>query len=210
MKQFSFNNTLGLLVLFICSLIVVRVWYTNSMLYVFLGWNIFLAFIPYWISGLLRKTNYPNWMKGIFFGTWLLFFPNALYIITDLIHLKRETIVPVWFDATIIFSSAILGLIVAFISLYRVEEFLRLKLNRNKINIAIPFLLFLGSFGVYLGRFLRWNSWDILQNPIGLISTITNRFIFPLQHLRTCGLTFMLTTLFYLLYLVIKKLPVYI
>jgi uncharacterized membrane protein len=209
-KNLSFNTILFLFFSFIVSLIAIRVFYTNSLLYIFLIWNIFLAFIPYWVSKLLFKKGYNNLLTGVFFIVWLLFFPNALYIITDLIHLQRQTIVPIWFDAIIIFSSALLGLILAFVSLFKVEEFLRLKFNNSKINVAIPLLLFLGSFGVYLGRFLRWNSWDIIQNPFGLISSIVNRFIFPLEHLRTWGLTFMLTGLFYLIYLTIKKLPTYL
>ncbi len=210
MKNLSFNTILFLFFSFIVSLITARVYFTSSLLYSFLVWNIFLAFIPYWLSNLLFKNGYNNYVSISLFVVWLLFFPNALYIITDLIHLQRQTVVPVWFDAIILFSSALLGLILAFVSLFRVEEFLRLKFTSSKINIAIPLLLFLGSFGVYLGRFLRWNSWDIIQNPLGLISSIANRFIFPWEHLRTWGLTFMLTGLFYILYLCIKKLPIYL
>jgi uncharacterized membrane protein len=205
MHKLSFNTILLLFFGFITSLILARVFYTNSLLYIFLIWNIFLAFIPYWVSKCLFKTGYNNYITASLFFVWLLFFPNALYIITDLIHLQRKTNIPIWFDAIIIFSSALLGLIVAFVSLFKVEEFLRLKFSKQKINIAIPILLFLGSFGVYLGRFLRWNSWDIIQNPLGLISSIVNRFIFPFDHLRTWGLTFMLTGLFYLIYLLLVR-----
>ncbi len=210
MHKLSFNTILLLFFGFITSLILARVFYTNTLLYIFLIWNIFLAFIPYWVSKCLFKTGYNNYITASLFFVWLLFFPNALYIITDLIHLQRKTNIPIWFDAIIIFSSALLGLIVAFVSLFKVEEFLRLKFSKQKINIAIPVLLFLGSFGVYLGRFLRWNSWDVIQNPLGLISSIVNRFIFPFDHLRTWGLTFMLIGLFYLIYLVIKKMPTYV
>ncbi len=205
MHKLSFNTILLLFFGFITSLILARVFYTNTLLYIFLIWNIFLAFIPYWVSKCLFKTGYNNYITASLFFVWLLFFPNALYIITDLIHLQRKTNIPIWFDAIIIFSSALLGLIVAFVSLFKVEEFLRLKFSKQKINIAIPVLLFLGSFGVYLGRFLRWNSWDVIQNPLGLISSIVNRFIFPFDHLRTWGLTFMLTGLFYLIYLLLVR-----
>jgi uncharacterized membrane protein len=77
-------------------------------------------------------------------------------------------------------------------------------------HFGIIFILFLASFGVYLGRFLRWNSWDIISNPFGLASSILQRFIFPFNHLQTWGVTVMLTTLFYLLYLTIKKMPGYV
>jgi uncharacterized membrane protein len=177
-------------------------------MYGFLIWNIFLAFVPYWVSKLLIKKGYSNWLSAMLFFTWLLFFPNALYIITDLIHLNRQTKMPGWYDAVIVFSSALLGIVLAFISLFKVEEFLQVKFGNYKTQFLIPVILFLAAFGVYLGRFLRWNSWDIIQNPIGLISSIAQRFIYPFEHLRTWGLTVILFSLFYILYLGIKKLPV--
>jgi uncharacterized membrane protein len=206
MNKLSLNSILFLFFGFIICLIAARAYFTNSLLYVFLIWNIFLAFVPYWISKLFLKNGYNNWLNASLFFVWLLFFPNAFYIITDLIHLQRKTNIPIWYDAIIIFSSATLGLLLAFISLFKVEEFLQLKLGNRKTQIAIPFLLFLAAFGVYLGRFLRWNSWDIIQNPLGLASSIAQRFIFPFEHLRTWGLTIILFSLFYILYLLFASL----
>lgn len=74
----------------------------------------------------------------------------------------------------------------------------------------IILVLFLGSFGVYLGRFLRWNSWDIISNPFELTLSIGRRIISPFDHLQTWMITVILTVLFYLLYSSIKKLPGYI
>jgi uncharacterized membrane protein len=134
----------------------------------------------------------------------LLFFPNALYIITDLIHLDMETSVPKWFDAILLFTSALVGLLMAFVSLLRVEVFLLKKFDNKVVKVVILALLGLGSFGVYLGRFLRWNSWDIIQHPFSLLYQIAERFIFPFQHLRTWGITVVLTAFFILLYTSIK------
>ncbi len=67
--------------------------------------------------------------------------------------------------------------------------------------------LFLGSFGVYIGRFLRWNSWDIVTNPFSLLVEIAKQFAMPFQHYRTWAVTVLLTGLFSLLYFGIKKLP---
>ncbi|WP_462222166.1 DUF1361 domain-containing protein [Ferruginibacter sp.] len=171
-------------------------------------WNIFLAWVPLIISGSFKKiTGSRKWKQLFVFCCWLVFFPNALYIVTDLIHLEQETIVPKWFDAILIFSSSIVGLIMAFVSLFRVHQFLQFHFSSRITERLIVSILFLASFGVYLGRFLRWNSWDIISNPFGLIISIGERFIFPFQHLKTWGITFILTTLFYLLYLIIKKLP---
>jgi uncharacterized membrane protein len=84
---------------------------------------------------------------------WLIFFPNALYLITDLIHLGQATTIPKWFDAVIIFSAAILGLIMAFISLLRVELYLTKQYTKSTVQWMVLMILFVGSFGVYLGRF---------------------------------------------------------
>lgn len=210
MNKLSVNIILYVFAAFIGTLIAARTYFTGSLYYVFLIWNIFLAFIPYWVSHLFVKKGRSNILSTLLFFSWLIFLPNAFYIITDLIHLKKETIVPVWYDVIIIFSSALLGLILAFISLFKTEEFLILKFGEKKTQLIIPVLLFLAAFGVYLGRFLRWNSWDIIQNPLGLVSSITERFIYPFEHLRTWSLTIILFTLFYILYLAIKKLPVYL
>ena len=208
-KSTSVASLLAIFFAFIGLMIAVRIIYSGKLNYLFLVWNLFLAWMPYLIStgfsALHRKSRL--WKKIILLSVWLIFFPNALYIVTDLIHLEQDTNIPKWFDAILIFTSSVVGLIMAFISLFRVESFLLKQFENVTVNRTIPVILFLGSFGVYLGRFLRWNSWDIVQNPMGLATEIGERFIFPLQHTRTWGVTLMLTALFYLLYLSIKKLP---
>ncbi|MGF2413008.1 MAG: DUF1361 domain-containing protein, partial [Ferruginibacter sp.] len=179
--------------------------------FIFLIWNLFLAWIPFTISTFFKMiANADKWKQVIVFSAWLIFFPNALYIVTDLIHLEQETSVPKWYDAVLLFSSSAIGVIMAFVSLLQVERYLAHKFNRTVVQVIVFSILFLGSFGVYLGRFLRWNSWDIISNPLGLLSSIGQRFVFPLQHIQTWGITIILTTAFYLLYLVIKKLPGYL
>lgn len=196
---------------FIGLLIAVRIFYTGSKLYLFLVWNIFLAWIPFIISSLfIKMDDKPKWKAVLLFCCWLAFFPNALYIVTDLIHIDLESPVPKWFDALLLFSAAVLGLILAFISLYRVEKFLSKMVSKKFQTPLIILILFLGSFGVYLGRFLRWNSWDIISNPFNLLLAIGNRIVFPFDHLRTWSVTVVFTVFFYLLYVTIKKLPGYL
>ncbi|HMK04040.1 MAG TPA: DUF1361 domain-containing protein, partial [Ferruginibacter sp.] len=115
-----------------------------------------------------------------------------------------------WFDAILLFLSSTVGLLMAFISLFRVERFLEKLLSTRFIPLVTITLLFLGSFGVYLGRFLRWNSWDIISDPPGLFSAIADRLIYPFDHLRTWGITVLLTMVFCLLYFSVKKLPSYL
>ncbi len=207
----SFQKLLLAFFAFIGLLILTRVIYSGKLSFVFLVWNLFLAWLPFIISSSFKRiVQIEKWKQLFVFAAWLLFFPNALYIVTDLIHLDLETTVPKWFDAILLFTSCITGLMMAFISLIRVEKYLSYHFSSRVVNAQIIFILFLASFGVYLGRFLRWNSWDIISNPFGLVSSILQRFIFPFNHLQTWGVTVMLTTLFYLLYLTIKKLPGYV
>jgi uncharacterized membrane protein len=207
----SFHKLLFCLFAFIASLLLLRGLFSGSFNYLFLVWNLFLAWIPFVISGYFKKLKVqPLWLQLFVFCCWLAFFPNALYIVTDLIHLDKESIVPKWFDAVLLFSSSITGLIMAFISLFRVEVFLCDKIHKKFQPFLLLLILFLGSFGVYLGRFLRWNSWDIISNPLQLFVSITERFIYPFDHLQTWIVTIILTIFFYLLYLAIKNLPGYL
>ena len=209
--QLSFSKILLAFFAFIGLMIAARVIYSGEYRFIFLIWNLFLAWIPFIISTSFKRIQHIKWRKQSFvFFIWFLFFPNALYIVTDLIHLDIESTVPKWYDALLLFSSSITGLLMAFVSLFRMEKFLLLKFNNKMVNMMILVILFFGAFGVYLGRFLRWNSWDIISNPLGLVVSIAQRFIFPFQHLQTWGITLLLTTLFYLLYLAIKKLPGYL
>ncbi len=207
----SFQKLLLAFLAFIGLLILTRIIYSGTLSFIFLIWNLFLAWVPFIISTFFKRIrNIEKWKQFFVFALWLLFFPNALYIVTDLIHLNVQTTVPKWFDAILLFTSCITGLMLAFISLIRVEQYLSYHFSSRVVHTQIIFILFLASFGVYLGRFLRWNSWDIISSPFNAVIVITQRFIFPFQYLQTWGVTIILTTLFYLLYLTIKKLPGYL
>lgn len=195
--------------LFVAAMLLMRIAYANNFRYIFLMWNLFLAWVPFQISLVISSTKKTNrWMKYFLLAAWLLFFPNALYIITDLLHLGHDDgKVPLWFDVILLFTSSIASLVMAFVSLYNVEQFLRNNLKAKHVNKLIVGCLFLGSFGVYLGRFLRWNSWDIVANPVSLLFEVAIRFSNPLVHYRTWAVTLLLTCLFSLLYFAAKQLP---
>ena len=208
---FSFQKTLLAFLVFIGLLIAVRIVYSGSALYLFLVWNIFLAWIPFAISsGFNKLANKAAWKQFLVLFCWLVFFPNGLYIVTDLIHLQIESRVPKWFDAILLFSASIAGLMMAFISLYRAEVYLKSGRFSKFRPLFIFLVLFLGSFGVYLGRFLRWNSWDIISNPFQLLLSIGHRISSPVAHLQTWTVTGTLTIFFYLLYIAVKKMPGYV
>ena len=210
-KTISIYHLLLAFCLFIGLLIGIRSIYSGSVKYLFLVWNIFLASVQLLISASFKSMHKRSgWKQIMLFACWLIFFPNALYIVTDLLHLDQESNVPRWFDVLLLFSSSVLGLAMAYLSLFRVEDYLLKVFKQKQVDGIIGAILFFGSFGVYLGRFLRWNSWDIIRNPFGLMSSVIQRFIFPFSHTRTWGITILFGILFYLIYLFMKKLSVHL
>lgn len=193
---------LALMSLFSFGLSMIRYAITDSKMYVFLNWNLFLAFIPWMLSTSIIIYNYQHkkLLLTILLTSWLLFFPNSPYILTDLFHLKTHSAASVWFDWALILSFAWTGLMFGFCSLRDIEKILSLYINRKYIILFVIALLFVAGFGVYVGRFLRWNSWDVLRSPLGLGQDIFNRIIHPLHFARTWIITFLLGVLLTMMY----------
>ncbi len=169
-----------------------RFFYSDTKVFLFLNWNLFLAFLPWLLSSIVMINPKLQQNKIIVFSlliSWLLFFPNAPYILTDLFHLRLVSSMPSWFDLILILSFAWTGLLFGFLSLWDIERVLKINFSRRSVTIISIMLLFIGSFGIYVGRYLRWNSWDILSQPLALMYDISDRVINPLQHPRTWGMT---------------------
>ncbi|MDX1960517.1 MAG: DUF1361 domain-containing protein [Leptospiraceae bacterium] len=182
---------------------VFRLIYTDTKVFFFLNWNLFLAFIPWVITSLaIIKPNIQKSKLSVFLilSLWLLFFPNAPYILTDLFHLKSRPQIPIWFDLFFILIFAWTGLLFGFLSLWNIEIILSRYLSKLSISIISSLLLFVGSFGIYLGRYLRWNSWDLLTEPMVLIYDIGDRIINPFHHPRAWGMTFAFGLLLNIIY----------
>ena len=145
--------------------------------FLFLIWNLFLAWIPYMISYFLPWFDKMAGRKfrlltGLLLIVWLLFFPNAPYIITDLLHLKPRPAVPLWFDLILLLSFAWVGLLFGIFSLLHIQKWVQIRFNKNYDSILAVTLIPLCSLGVYLGRFLRWNSWEVFTQPQILLADL--------------------------------------
>ena len=181
---------------FCLALCITRIVITGEINYFFLNWNLFLAFVPLGVTMMYELLLYEGnahvtkwWVKMGVLGSWLLFFPNAPYILTDIFHMRFEDSAPQWFDLILILSYAWTGLMAGFISLSDIQKYI-LPLEQNwKMYTTVVGLIFLTAFGIYLGRYLRFNSWDILHRPGHLFAEIGDRFIHPLRHSRTWGMT---------------------
>jgi uncharacterized membrane protein len=146
--------------------------------------------------------------KGVGFLclVWLLFFPNAPYILTDLFHLRHRAEVPIWYDLILIIAFAWTGLLYGFFSLLDIEQKRPFALSQTLHIVFIVGLLFLSGFGIYIGRFLRWNSWDVVSHPLGIFTDVFDRFINPTDHPRTWGVTIFMGLLLNMMYFSIRGL----
>lgn len=195
--------------IFCILLSIFRIYLSNSYFFLFLNWNLFLAAVPYLLSLSIKKIGTSKIQKlklASLVLVWLAFFPNAPYILTDLYHLRIQTIVPKWFDIILIVSFAWTGLLLGFLSLMKIERLLLTIFSQRQIILFSTTILFVASFGVYLGRFLRWNTWDILNNPSHLFVDILERVASPISHSTTWGVTFLFGVLLNIIYWSIKLL----
>lgn len=167
--KLSFKQLIYLFTAFCTSLLIYRIVKSESLAYIFLAWNLLLAFIPWWISNGLKKRETLNVRHFPFLILWLLFLPNSPYILTDLFHLKLRDPFPLWFDLIVLLSFALIGMIVFLKSLKDMFGILKKYVNPFFMAIITPFVFWLISFGLYLGRYLRFNSWNVVNHPFMVV-----------------------------------------
>ncbi len=176
--------------MFCFMLSTMRLLRTDKVTLLFLNWNLFLAFLPWLIT---KWINYKKIRNKILFAlmiiSWILLFPNSPYILTDLFHLKIRASVPLWYDLIVILAYAWTGLMFGFVSLQYILKLLGEKIERKYVDIIAILFLFISAFGVYLGRYMRWNSWDIISNPFDIFHDVFDRFANPTDHGRTWAVT---------------------
>ncbi len=196
-NKIYFPRQIIILLILAVVLNLIRITMFNSTQFIYLLWNIFLATLPFIISSvLLWYFNNKKLTKAIFIIggiIWLLLLPNAPYIVTDMMHLGRGRIVIPLYDTFLLFSSAWVGLLLGMYSLSQIEKIIRSKYTMIVTSFIIAGIILLTSFGMYLGRFLRFNSWDIFSNPSLFFENIFLIFSRPFDHVDAylfTGLTF--------------------
>jgi uncharacterized membrane protein len=171
-QRLKLTMLLAASVIFGVLMVIVRIYFSGTLSYAFLLWNVFLALIPFGLSSVLVYANkLPTPLFWLTTACWLLFFPNAPYVLTDLLHL-RPFMVPVWYDLLMLLSFAWTSLMIGFVSLSDMQSLISQRFNQLAGWLFVGVALVLGSFGIYLGRFLRWNSWDVLTEPRRLLNDI--------------------------------------
>jgi uncharacterized membrane protein len=149
----------------------------------YLLWNIFLAALPFVVSAILLFSAKEKRVdkKILILGgiIWLFLIPNAPYMITDLVHITEGHSTNFFYNAIIFFSSAWVGLLFGLHSFSHIEQIVRMKYSQKKTSRILVLLIFLTSFGICLGRFFRFNSWDMIAQPLSLFKNIFSIFSYP-------------------------------
>ncbi|MEO6039820.1 MAG: DUF1361 domain-containing protein [Saprospiraceae bacterium] len=164
--------------------------------YLFLIWNLFLAWIPYLAA--LRvdqlQRHAAGWFpQGLGLLVWSAFLPNAPYIVTDFVHFRPLAPIPLWFDLVLLFASASTGLLLGLLSLRETHGALRRWFSASATWLLIVLAMGLAGFGVWLGRFQRWNSWDLLTRPRALLHDIVGTLSERHELLHALGISALLS-----------------
>ena len=152
----------------------------------YLLWNLFLAWLPLLVTLVLlrslRERLWSSWLPLALTLLWLLLLPNSFYMISDFVHLQEVQRQSVLFDAVMFTSCIFTATLLGFSSLYIMHNELRRRFALRTSSVLVGVILFLCSFAIYLGRGLRWNSWDVLVNPAGILFDVSDRLIHPMHH----------------------------
>ncbi len=194
--------------MFSVLMVIARILMIQEFSYRFLVWNLFLGAIPYGISRWLQLN--PRWVENkLRFGSllivWILFLPNSFYILTDLFHLSGYYGMKKWFDLTMIVSFAWNGMILGILSIREMEKIMQVYLQRKTTLFFVYPVMLLSALGIYIGRFLRFNSWDVITNPFGLFSDMGTMLFNPLSFKPEWITIICFSILMTIIYLSIKK-----
>jgi len=210
LEYFRRNSTLGALILSSCvsfGILLVHTVLSHNFTYWYLAWNLLLAWLPLLFVVFLRRSlKYHPWLAWrpmVWTVLWLAFLPNSFYIVSDLLHLQGVSTSDILYDTVMMVSFMLNGLILGYISLYQVHQELKKRLSATSVNCLIGLSLLVCSYAIFLGRDLRWSSWDLIINPQGILFDISNQVIDPRQHLQTFTITLMFFVLLGTFYLVI-------
>lgn len=203
------SRMLLLSIAFCMVLLMVRFVYTgDTITYRCYAWNTFLATIPYVMSNLLlKKRKLKKFSALLILSTWLLFLPNAPYLITDVFHFEQRADAPLWYDLLLVISGAWNGVMLGMGSLMNIERFLSRHLKPFLVKASVFVSLLLCGYGVFIGRYLRFNSWDIVTDPRDLMYASAHHILLPLNYPKLWVFTALFAGFLMIIYFTLKELP---
>lgn len=197
---------LAVSIIFTMALLAFRIIYSGNLSYIFYVWNLFLAVVPIMLSRRIQAMQVPTKKTFLLLFLWILFLPNAPYVVTDLFHYRERWPVPKWYDLMIVTSASWNGLMAGFISVMQVESFFSKRLSTTKTKLLTAVVFLLCGYGIYIGRYLRFNSWDILTAPWNLLLISARHFLEPVEHLVVWKFTLLFAVMLGIIYQSIKQL----
>jgi uncharacterized membrane protein len=207
-RQLAVLASLGFATALCLGLLAMRAWHYRSSAHVGLAWNLFLAWLP--ALGAFTAYNLDRWPTRLRWPPiiglsllWLLFLPNAPYLVTDIIHLRPHPGVPLWYDLITLVAFAWTGSFLGLVSLFLMQILVRRAVGNAASWFFVFVVLSLNGLGIYLGRFLRWNSWDVLFDPARLFYSLLEGLSNPMGHLQTIAFAGLFTLLFSAVYLML-------
>ena len=173
-----------------CALLAARVQRTGSLVFCFLAYNLCLAWIPLGLSTLTRHLHRraSRWTLPSAVAWWL-FFPNAFYLVTDLVHFRARPNVPHWYDVALLVAFAWSGTLLALASLATMHAIARARLGALAGWAFAAFTCLSAGFGIWLGRVQRWNSWDAALHPLRVAEDAVAVLAHPLEAAHAWGVT---------------------
>lgn len=209
----SFNRIFALLLVtntVSVLLFLFRLLEADNFRYWFMLWNLALAWIaPFIALWLVRRLQHMSWRHWTNIGltlAWLLFLPNSFYMVSDLIHVRQTGEVSIIFDAVLFSSFIFNGFIAGYIGTYLIHRELNRRIALLKGYLLIAGVFVLCSYAIYLGRILRWNTWDALFQPAALLFDISDTFLRPVEHAQAYVITGSFTLLIGVFYLLAYEL----
>jgi uncharacterized membrane protein len=188
------------------ALSIYRILVTHTDKYWFLVWNLILAWVPLVFAWLLHRRTpkgiFWSWRNFVLMIVWLLFLPNAFYLITDFIHLQSTSGISLMFDVVLFSVYGWCGFILGYSSLLLVHQATYKRFGLKAHWLAVGALL-LSGFAIYLGRYLRWNSWDIITNPFGLLFDVSDSIVNPSVNSLSLGTTLLFFAFLSSIYMVL-------
>lgn len=192
------------------SLLAIRMVAVGNTRFWFMLWNLFLAWLPLLFAFGLRHNlahkPLSHWQNLLLFVVWLGFLPNSFYLMSDFIHLQSSGETLVLYDIALMTSFVLNGLILGYLSMFIVHKLLLRRFRAVYAHSVMGVVCLASGFAIYLGRYLRWNTWDVLFNPAGILFDLSERIINPLIHAQTYIVTLVFFVVIATTYVVIYEL----
>lgn len=168
---------------------------TGSVQFSFMAWNLFLSLSAVVAGVLFVKKWQVAWrpINVVLFVLWLLLLPNTFYMLTDFLHVQETGDINLLFDIVLVGLFAMNGFLHGIVSLLLVHRALLKMYSSKLVTPAITLIILASSFAVDMGRYLRWNSWDVFQHPFALLFDVTNMLTNPTSYDRS----FLITGIFF-------------